>query len=184
MIAHGTTRVRSYAQVDVDCGLETLDAALAAKEKFADRAEVHVIAFAQAGILREPGTLDVLDTALRFGATAIGGLDPGTLDRDPKGVQDRPVPAAIHHRARRRLAVHQERCPPGRPPRARAIRHPGQAGHVVAQDRSPARRRHRQGRLDVLAPPKPARERRLGVRTATATCWTRRGKTAWSWPTA
>src|SRR6478609_6984536 len=35
MIAKGTTRVRSYAQVDVDCRLEKFDSVMAAKEKFA-----------------------------------------------------------------------------------------------------------------------------------------------------
>lgn len=38
MIARGTTRVRSYAQVDVDCRLERFNAVAAAKEKFAGQA--------------------------------------------------------------------------------------------------------------------------------------------------
>ncbi|MEV4604530.1 amidohydrolase family protein [Amycolatopsis sp. NPDC049253] len=107
MIAHGTTRVRSYAQVDVDCGLEKLDAVLAAKEKFADRAEVHVMAFAQAGILREPGTLDVLDAALRSGATVIGGIDPCTLDRDPKGHLDAVFGLAEKHQVEVDIHLHE-----------------------------------------------------------------------------
>jgi len=45
MIARGTTHVRTYAQVDVDCGLERLDAVLAAKEAHAGRADVTVMAF-------------------------------------------------------------------------------------------------------------------------------------------
>ena len=35
MIARGTTRVRSYAQIDVDCKLERFEAVMAAKERFA-----------------------------------------------------------------------------------------------------------------------------------------------------
>ncbi|QYN21575.1 amidohydrolase family protein [Amycolatopsis sp. DSM 110486] len=107
MIVHGTTRVRSYAQVDVDCGLEKLDAVLAAKEKFADQAEVHVMAFAQAGILREPGTLDVLDAALRSGATVIGGIDPCTLDRDPKGHLDAVFGLAEKHQVEVDIHLHE-----------------------------------------------------------------------------
>lgn len=107
MIAHGTTRVRSYAQVDVDCGLEKLDAVLAAREKFADQAEVHVMAFAQAGILREPGTLDVLDAAMRSGATVIGGIDPCTLDRDPKGHLDAVFGLAEKHQAEIDIHLHE-----------------------------------------------------------------------------
>ncbi|MDA3624018.1 amidohydrolase family protein [Saccharopolyspora oryzae] len=88
MIARGTTRVRSYAQVDVDCKLEKLDAVVAAKEKFAAQAEVQIMAFAQAGILREEGTADYLEASLKAGAEVIGGIDPCTVDRDPKGHLD------------------------------------------------------------------------------------------------
>lgn len=83
MIAHGTTRVRSYAQVDVDCRLERLEAVLAAKEKFVHAADVKVIAFPQAGLLRESGTEALLEAAMQAGADVVGGLDPSELDRDP-----------------------------------------------------------------------------------------------------
>lgn len=83
MVARGTTRVRSFAQVDVDCRLERLEAVLAAREHFSGRAEVQVIAFPQAGLLREDGSPRVLEDALRAGADVVGGIDPCTLDRDP-----------------------------------------------------------------------------------------------------
>ncbi len=83
MVARGTTRVRSFAQVDVDAGLERLEAVLAARETHRDRVEVQVIAFPQAGLLREEGSPQVLEDALRAGADVVGGIDPCTLDRDP-----------------------------------------------------------------------------------------------------
>jgi len=83
MIARGTTRVRSYAQVDVDSKLEKYDAVVAAKEKFADQAEVQLMIFPQAGILREAGTVELLEEALKQGADVMGGIDPCELDRDP-----------------------------------------------------------------------------------------------------
>ena len=83
MIARGTTRVRSYAQVDVDAGVERLEAVLAAREAHRDRADVAVIAFPQAGLLRESGSVEVLEEALRLGADVVGGIDPCALDRDP-----------------------------------------------------------------------------------------------------
>lgn len=83
MIAHGTTRVRSYAQIDVDCKLEKFEAVLAAKEKFASSAEMQIMAFPQAGLLIEPGTAHYLEEALKLGATVMGGIDPCQLDRDP-----------------------------------------------------------------------------------------------------
>lgn len=83
MIAKGTTRVRSYAQVDVDCKLEKFDAVMAAKQKFAGHADVQVMTFPQAGILREKGTVELLEESLKQGADVMGGIDPSQLDRDP-----------------------------------------------------------------------------------------------------
>jgi cytosine/adenosine deaminase-related metal-dependent hydrolase len=82
-IASGVTGVRSHAQVDTDCGLERLEGVLAAKEAHAARAMVQVVAFPQSGILRDDGTAELLDAALRAGADLVGGLDPCALDRDP-----------------------------------------------------------------------------------------------------
>lgn len=82
-IARGGTHFRSYAQVDADCGLERLEAVLAAKQQHQDRAQVTVMAFPQAGILLEPGVPALLKQALQSGAEVIGGLDPCALDRDP-----------------------------------------------------------------------------------------------------
>lgn len=83
MIARGATRVRSFAQVDVDCGLERFEAVLAARETHRGRCEMQTIAFPQAGLLREDGSPKVLEDALRAGADVVGGIDPCTLDRDP-----------------------------------------------------------------------------------------------------
>ena len=75
-IAAGATTVRSHAQVDTDCGLERLEGVLAARQAHAGRADVQVVAFPQSGILRDPGTADLLDAAMRAGADVVGGLDP------------------------------------------------------------------------------------------------------------
>ena len=106
MIERGTTRVRSYAQVDVDAGLERFEGVLAAREAHRDRADVAVIAFPQAGLLREPGSAGVLEEALRMGADVVGGIDPCALDRDPvrhldivfglAGKYDLPVDIHLH----------------------------------------------------------------------------------------
>lgn len=83
MIAHGTTRMRSYAQVDVDCRLERLEAVLAARERYADRCRIEIVAFPQAGLLRERGSIELIGEALDAGADVVGGIDPCSLDRDP-----------------------------------------------------------------------------------------------------
>ncbi|MEO5778731.1 amidohydrolase family protein [Arthrobacter sp. PAMC25284] len=83
MIARGTTRVRSYAQIDVDCGLERFEAVMAAGAAHRDRCDLEVIAFPQAGLLLENGVVPLLEESLRQGAGVIGGIDPCQLDRDP-----------------------------------------------------------------------------------------------------
>ncbi|MFF2677546.1 amidohydrolase family protein [Arthrobacter koreensis] len=83
MIARGTTRVRTFAQVDVDAGLERFEGVLAARDAHRNRADVKVIAFPQAGLLREAGSAEVLEEALKLGADVVGGIDPCSLDRDP-----------------------------------------------------------------------------------------------------
>ncbi|WP_269939986.1 amidohydrolase [Arthrobacter sp. HY1533] len=83
MIERGTTRVRSYAQVDVDCKLERFEAVVAARETHKDRADVKIIAFPQAGLLLEKGSAELLEESLKAGADVVGGIDPCTLDRDP-----------------------------------------------------------------------------------------------------
>ncbi len=68
MIARGTTRVRSYAQIDVACKLERFEAVMAAKERFAHAAQVEIMAFPQAWLLREDGIVPLLEEALDAGA--------------------------------------------------------------------------------------------------------------------
>ncbi|MGH7212320.1 MAG: amidohydrolase family protein [Acetobacteraceae bacterium] len=46
------------------------------------------MAFPQSGLLVRPGTLALLEEALRLGAETVGGLDPCAIDRDPKGHLD------------------------------------------------------------------------------------------------
>ncbi|MGW2661484.1 amidohydrolase family protein [Nocardia tengchongensis] len=82
-VANGATRIRTHAQVDADSGLDKLKGVLAARERYADVADVQIVAFPQVGILREPGVVDLLDAALRAGADLIGGIDPCEIDRDP-----------------------------------------------------------------------------------------------------
>lgn len=83
MIERGTTRVRSYAQIDADCRLKRFEAVAAARLTHAERADVDIIAFPQAGLLLEDGVVPLMEEALKQGADVIGGIDPCQIDRDP-----------------------------------------------------------------------------------------------------
>lgn len=107
MIERGTTRVRSYAQIDADCGLERLEGVLAAKEAHAGRCEVEIMAFPQAGLLKEKGVPELMDQAMSAGAAVVGGIDPCTLDRDPVRHLDIVFDLAERHQAPIDIHLHE-----------------------------------------------------------------------------
>jgi cytosine/adenosine deaminase-related metal-dependent hydrolase len=107
MIERGTTRVRSYAQIDADSGLERFEGVLAAKEAHKDRADVEIMAFPQAGLLLEKGVPELMDEALASGAAVVGGIDPCTLDKDPVRHLDIVFGLAEKHRAPVDIHLHE-----------------------------------------------------------------------------
>ena len=74
-----------------------MEGVLAAKEAHGERADVQVVAFPRSGILRDRGTADLLDAAVRAGADLVGGLDPCAFDRDPVGHLDVVFDIAQRH---------------------------------------------------------------------------------------
>ena len=87
-LALGTTRIRTHADVDIAVGTAHSDALVALREEMRGIMDIQVVAFPQSGLLIRPGTLELLETALRNGADIVGGLDPSGIDRDPKGHLD------------------------------------------------------------------------------------------------
>jgi cytosine deaminase len=81
-LGHGSTRMRSHVMVDGSVGLKSLETILTVREAYRDVIDIQLVAFPQSGILRSPGTPDLLDAAFDLGANVIGGLDPGGFDRD------------------------------------------------------------------------------------------------------
>ena len=81
-IGHGTTRMRSHVMVDGSVGLNSLETILRVRDDYRDLIEIQLVAFPQSGILKSPGTPDLLDEAIRLGADLVGGLDPASFDRD------------------------------------------------------------------------------------------------------
>jgi cytosine/adenosine deaminase-related metal-dependent hydrolase len=106
-IANGLTRTRSFAQIDTDCSLERLEGVVAAREAHCGRADVQIVAFPQAGVIRDPGTADLLDQALRSGADVVGGIDPCALDEDPRGQLDAVFALAERHQVPVDIHLHE-----------------------------------------------------------------------------
>ena len=83
MVAAGTTYVRTHTDVDPSNGLRGVEAVFEAAARLTGRVTVEQVAFPQSGILTSPGTAELLESALTNGVSAIGGLDPAGVDRDP-----------------------------------------------------------------------------------------------------
>lgn len=70
----GNTHIRAFADVDNKAQLEGVKALIQAREEFAGVVAIQVVAFAQDGIVREPGAADLLRQAMKLGADVVGGI--------------------------------------------------------------------------------------------------------------
>ncbi len=86
--AFGTGALRTHVDIDSEVGLSGLEAVLRLRERYRALVDVQVVAFPQSGILRDPGTADLLDAAIAAGADLVGGLDPAGIDGDVGGHLD------------------------------------------------------------------------------------------------
>ena len=84
----GSTHIRSHVDVDTDNGLRGIEGVMATRDTWRDVIDIELVAFPQSGLLRRPGTLELMDAALAAGAEIVGGIDPCGIDRDPKGHLD------------------------------------------------------------------------------------------------
>lgn len=83
MVSVGTTRIRTHTDVDPGAGLAGIEAVARAAKAVDGLIDVEQVAFPQDGVIRRPGTLELLEAALDAGATTLGGLDPAGVDGDP-----------------------------------------------------------------------------------------------------
>lgn len=85
VVAYGTLHLRSHVDIDAGLGLRNLHEVLKIRERFRDLVTIQIVAFPQGGILRSPGTAELLDAAIAEGADLVGGLDPAGIDGDMDG---------------------------------------------------------------------------------------------------
>lgn len=82
-VATGTTHIRTFVDIDTEVKLGGFEGVMQTREDFKDALDIQVVAFPQSGMLIRPGTVELMEDALRNGAHVIGGLDPSSIDRDP-----------------------------------------------------------------------------------------------------
>lgn len=87
-VANGSLQMRSHVMVDGSVGLKSLETILKVREAYRGIIDIQLVAFPQNGILKSPGTPELLDEAIGLGADLVGGLDPASFDRDLQGHLD------------------------------------------------------------------------------------------------
>jgi cytosine/adenosine deaminase-related metal-dependent hydrolase len=87
-VGYGTTLIRTHVDIDTDQGLIALEGVMETRRQLKGVVEIEIVAFPQSGLMRRPGTAELLDKAMEMGADLVGGLDPCGMDRDPKGHLD------------------------------------------------------------------------------------------------
>jgi cytosine deaminase len=71
---YGNTHIRALADVDSKAGTRGVEVLIALREEFAGVVDIQVVAFAQDGIVREPGTDALLYRSMDLGADVVGGI--------------------------------------------------------------------------------------------------------------
>jgi cytosine deaminase len=71
---HGNTHIRAFADVDGKARREAMKALIRAREEFKGIVEIQVCAFAQDGLMREPGAGELMHQAMEMGADVAGGI--------------------------------------------------------------------------------------------------------------
>lgn len=106
-VAAGTTHIRSHVDIDTEAGLAHFEGVMATREAYRDVVSMQLVAFPQSGMLVRPGTVDLLEEAVRMGAECIGGLDPSTVDRDPVRHLDTIFAIADRHGVEADIHLHE-----------------------------------------------------------------------------
>lgn len=88
-VTEGTRAMRAHADVAPAYGLTGVDALVAARDKLRGVLDVQIVGFPQHGVIRTPGTAELLDRAAADGhIDFVGGIDPAGFDQPtPAGNQ-------------------------------------------------------------------------------------------------
>jgi cytosine deaminase len=72
-LGSGTLMVRAHPDVDPIQGLIGVETALELKQEYAGLVDLQIVAFPQEGIIGAPGSFELMEEAMRMGATVVGG---------------------------------------------------------------------------------------------------------------
>ncbi|MFC8228662.1 amidohydrolase family protein [Streptomyces sp. NPDC057287] len=97
-VARGTRAMRAHADVAPAYDLAGVEGLAEARRRLSHTLDVQIVAFPQHGVIRTPGTVELLEEAARSGAVdMIGGIDPGGFDEAPEEQLDAVFGIADRH---------------------------------------------------------------------------------------
>ncbi|WML84306.1 amidohydrolase family protein [Streptomyces sp. VNUA74] len=97
-VTRGTRAMRAHADVAPAYGLAGVEGVAEARERLKGALDVQIVAFPQHGVVRTPGTAELLATAAREGLVdLIGGIDPISFDQAPEEQLDLVFDLADRH---------------------------------------------------------------------------------------
>lgn len=106
-VINGSTHIRSHVDISPEYQLDNLHGVLEAWEKTSHAVGLEIVAFPQLGMLIEPGTAELMEAALKEGASVVGGIDPSKVDGDPRGHLDKIFGIADRHGAKIDIHLHE-----------------------------------------------------------------------------
>ncbi|MEE2746123.1 MAG: amidohydrolase family protein [Pseudomonadota bacterium] len=73
-VVYGNLHIRAFADVDSISSLNGVKALIDVRDEFSGLVDIQVAAFPQDGILKDPGTADLMKEAMELGADVVGGI--------------------------------------------------------------------------------------------------------------
>jgi cytosine deaminase len=107
MVARGTTHVRTHVDVGPETRLTHVHGVMETRDAHRDCIDMQIVAFPQTGVLCQPGTIELLDHAVRDGAELVGGLDPAAIDGNAAGQLDALFAIAARRGCRIDIHLHE-----------------------------------------------------------------------------
>ncbi|MEX2324844.1 MAG: amidohydrolase family protein [Nitriliruptoraceae bacterium] len=105
-VQHGTLHFQAFVDVDTTGGLEGLHGVLDAQAAFSNVLDLQLVAFPQDGVVRDPGSAELVEQALTIGANVVGGIPwIEHSDRDAQRHIDWACALAARHNRRVAMLV-------------------------------------------------------------------------------
>src|ERR1700726_2556628 len=73
-LEHGISRLRPHVDVDPIGGPRPAEGLTRARERFRDLMDIQIVAFPQEGIIKSPGTEDLMREVMKAGVDVVGGM--------------------------------------------------------------------------------------------------------------